>query len=56
MKLEMCPWDTDAPADVKFTYSHKKSKMTYFMWCYALCISKFDKVLIKNTRFRDFTS
>ena len=30
-KLEMCPWDTDAPADLKKAYSHKYSKMTYFM-------------------------
>ena len=56
-KLEMCPWDTDAPADAKFEYSHKV-KNDIFLCGVKHCVLKFkfDKVLIKNTGFRDNTS
>ena len=54
----MCPWDTDAPADAKFAYSHKV-KNDIFLCGVKHCVLKlkFDKDLIKkNTGFKDNTS
>ena len=30
-KLEMCPWDTDAPLDAKFAYSHKQNQKRHIL-------------------------
>ena len=28
-QTRMCPWDTDAPADAKFAYSHRQKQKTF---------------------------
>ena len=30
-KLEMCPWDTDAPAVEQFAHSHKQKQKKTFL-------------------------